>query len=120
MMNQFEVSACLADKLPEIKPSLKNSFDTLNVYKSIQCLVNFTKEKFIQHDIQAVKKCLSAAEYIYAKGNRLVKNAIENVFVYSLSSLLNLGNKEERQQVRSFMPLHLYTAYVQQVLKPGL
>lgn len=120
MMNQFEVIACLADKLPGIKPALKNSFDTLNVLKSIQCLVIYTKEKLIQHDMVAVKKCLAVAEYIYSRGNTQVKNAVENIFVYSVPTLLNIGSEEERKQLQSYMPLHLYTAYVQQVLKPAI
>lgn len=119
MMNQFEVSACLADKLPEMKTTLKNTYATLNVFKAIQCLVNYTKQKLVQHDIPAVKNCLYVAEYIYSKGNKLVKNAIENVFIYSFSSLLNMGTSDEKKQLQSCMPLHLYTAYVHQVLKPG-
>lgn len=119
-MNQFEVSACLVDRLPEIKTAIKNTYPTLNVFKSIQCLVNYTKQKLVQHDIPAVKNCLNVAEYIYSRGNKPVKNAIENVFIYSFSSLLNMGSSDERRQLQSIMPLHLYTAYVQQVLKPRL
>ena len=73
-----------------------------------------------QHDIQKVKKCFTIAEDIYAKGNAMVRDAIENVFVYSFSSLLNLCSKDEKKQVHGLMPLYLHTAYVQQVLKPGI
>ncbi len=119
MISQFEVSAYLANNLPEIKTELRNTYPTLNIFKSIQCLVNHTRGKLIQHDIQAVKNCLAVAEYIYARGNKLVKNAMENVFVYSFSSLLNASSHEEKRQIQTIMPLHLYSAYVHQLRKTG-
>ena len=120
MINQYEVPAYLVDGLPEIEKELKAFSPTINIFKSIQCLANYTKVKVLQHDLKAVKKCFAIADEIYVKGNTLVKDAIENVFVYSFSGLMNLCNSDEKKQLQSIIPMDLYTTYVQQVLKPGV
>lgn len=120
MINQYEVAAYLVDELPEIKEDLKSISPTLNIFKSVQCLSNYTRSKVMQHDLRVVKKCFAIAENIYSRGNDLVRDAIENVFVYSFSSLLNLGSKDEKRELQALMPLYLHTAYVQQVLKSGI
>ena len=120
MINQYEVPAYLVDELPEIEQELKIFSPTLNIFKTVQCLANYTKSKIIQHDLGAVKKCFAIAENVYVKGNELVKGAIENVFVFSFSSLLNMGSNEEKKELQSLIPLCLHTAYIQQVLKPGV
>lgn len=120
MINQYEVPAYLVDKLPEIKEELESILPSLNIIKSIQCLVKFTRKKVIQHDLRVVKKCFSIAENFHSNGNRIVKDTIENVFIYSFSSVLNLCSNEEKRKIQGLMPLSLYTAYVQQIIKSGI
>ncbi len=59
MINQYEVPACLVDELPEIKEELKSISPSLNIFKSMQCLTNYTIRKEKEHDLQVVKKCLA-------------------------------------------------------------
>jgi hypothetical protein len=120
MINQYEVPAYLMDELPEIKEQLESVSPTLNIIKSIQCLVKLTRKKVIQHDLRVVKRCFLIAENFYCNGNRIVKDTIENVFIYSFLSVLNLCSNEEKRRIQGLMPLSLYTAYVQQILKSGI
>lgn len=120
MINQYEVPAYLEDELPEIKEELRKIHPTLSIFKTIQCLADYTRRKVSQHDLKTVKKCFAIADNIYSKGNRIVKNAIENVFVYSFSSLMSVCSKDVKRQLQSIMPLYLHTAYVQQILKSGM
>lgn len=120
MINQYEVPAYLVDELPEIKQELESISPSYNIIKSIHCLVKFTRKKVIQHNFRVVKKCFLIAENFHCNGNRIVKDTIENVFIYSFSSILNLCNNEEKIKLQSLMPLSLYTAYVQQILKSGI
>lgn len=120
MLNQYEVPAYLAEKIPGMEQELKTVSPTLNIFKTIQCLASYTRKKVTQHDFTAVKKCFAIAEDVYMEGNTQVKNAIENIFVFSFSSILNLGSNEEKRQLQALMPLHLHTAYIKQVLKPGI
>ena len=120
MITQYEVPFCLIEELPEIETDLKRSYSTLNVFKSVQCLANFTRNKVVAHDFKVVKKCFSTIDNIYNKGDKAVKDAIENVFVFSLSFIMLGCNREERKQLHSMIPITLYTSYVNQVLKSGI
>jgi hypothetical protein len=120
MINQYEVPAYLVDELPGIEKELKVFSPTLNIFKTVQCLANYTKSKIIQHDLGTVKKYFAIAEEVYVKGNELVKGAIENVFVFSFSSLLNMGSREEKKELQAIIPVCLHTIYVQQVLRSGM
>ncbi|MEO5889490.1 MAG: hypothetical protein ABIQ31_04515 [Ferruginibacter sp.] len=120
MINQYEVAAYLADELPEINGNLKKITPALNVFKSIQCLSDYTRNKVMQHDLRVVKKCFEIADNIYFRGNGLVRDAIENVFVYSFSSLFNLTDRKEKKELQALVPMCLYTAYVHQVFKSGI
>ena len=120
MINQYEVPAYLVDEFPELKEELKSISPTLNIFKSIQCFSDYTKRKVLQHDLQVVKRCFAIAEKIYSNGNTIVRDAIENLFVYSFSSLLNLGGKDEKRELQGLMPLCLHAAYVQQILRSGI
>ncbi len=120
MINQFEVPAYLAIELPEITEELKNVSTSLNIIKTMQCLAKYTRRKVIQHDLKIVKKCFMIAENFYSGGNRAVKDAIENIYIYSFSSLLSLCSREEKRKIQALMPLSLHSAYIQQILKSGI
>ena len=121
MMNQYEVPSYLQDALPEMKEVLVKegvSSNLFDPYKSVQCLTDFTLKVAHQHNIKMLKRCFIAAERLYIKGNEMIKNAINNVFIYSFSELLaDCTSRQERIKIQSVMPSYLYSAYVQQVLK---
>ena len=120
-MNQYEVPAYLEDKIPEMKELLVKKDVSSNIfdpYKSVECLTDFTLKNANDHNIKMLKRCLKAGEKIYMKGNKMIKDAVENVFVYSFSSLFaGCHTKQERIKIESLMPGLLYSAYVQQILK---
>ena len=121
MMNQYEVPSYLQDALPEMKEVLVKegvSSNLFDPYKSVQCLTDFTLKVAHQHNIKMLKRCFMAAERLYIKGNEMIKNAINNVFIYSFSELLaDCTSRQERIKIQSVMPSYLYSAYVQLVLK---
>lgn len=100
MINQYEVPAYLIDELPEIKEEFKGISPTLNIFKSIQCFANYTMLKVKEHNLHIVKKCFATAETIYSKGNTIVKTAMENVYVYSFSKLMNMCTNDEKKNYK--------------------
>ena len=54
---------------------------------------------------------------LYEKGDSLVRNAVENIFIYSFSTLMCNCNIVEWRMVQSFMPSDLYAIFIEQVLK---
>lgn len=119
-MNQYEIPAMLEDELPAIAPSLKENAVTGNVTQAIKVLAHYTRSLLSLHDLPAVVKCLQVADKIYEKGNQVVRNAVENVFVYSFSGLQCACNKVEWKVIQARMPLSLYSAYVRQIYKSGI
>lgn len=120
MMNQYEVPALLADELPAIGADLKQVKPLGNVHSSIRILTEYTGQMVSVHQLEVVKHCMRVAEQLYVKGNNLIRNAIENVFVYAISSMRSCCSKPEWQRIQSQMPVTLHSLYVQQVLKSGI
>ncbi|RFM27429.1 hypothetical protein DXN05_15530 [Deminuibacter soli] len=119
-MNQYEVPALLADELPAIGAELKMVKSFGNVLGSVRIFTEYTNKMVAIHQLEMVKHCMCLAEQLYVKGNNLTRNAIENVFVYAISSMRCCCSKGEWQHIQSQMPVTLHSLYVQQVLKSGL
>ncbi len=117
MLNQYKVPAYLIEELPEIIKEFKFMYPSISIYKSIQCLHNFTSRRVMQNDLQKVKRCFAVAENIYCNGDNNVRSAIEKVFVHSFPVLIDIWNQEEKIELQALMPLHLHNAYIEQVLK---
>jgi len=117
MLSQYDVPALIAGKLPQIKPELSKKGSETTIYQSVQALTDYTKRMAIEHNFKMVEKCMSLVGNIYDKGNAIVKNAIENVFIYSFSSIMSVCNIIEWRIVQSYMPSGLYSLYVQQILR---
>ena len=113
MINQYEVAACLQDELPEVSSETVAGW---NILTNIQCLADYVRRKGRLMDLKEVRKCMLFAEKMYGKGNRYVKDVIENVFVYSFSTLL-LYERRRRMQLQADLAVSLYSVYVQQVVR---
>jgi len=116
MLSQHEVPALIAGKLPQIKSDLSDNAKH-SPYHSIQVLTDYTKRMALEHNFKMLQNCMALVQTIYEKGNLLVKNAVENVFIFSFSTMLSRCNTVEWKIVQSYMPKELYALYVQQVLK---
>lgn len=103
--------------MPQIQKNLRTAGKGANIYQSLGALTDYTKRMAIEHNFKMVEKCMALVENIYDKGNTLVRNAVENVFIFSFSSIMSICNIVEWRIVQSYMPSCLYTLYVQQVLK---
>jgi hypothetical protein len=118
MINQLEISMYLEDAVPEISEDLK-CCQRNNAYKLMHTLINFTSKNIEVHNYEVVKRCLKTADKLYSKGNTIVKNAVENVFVFAFSRLF-FQHKNDTKLLLGLIPGSLYTLYMHQVLKPGI
>src|SRR4249919_1695130 len=114
MINQYEVPSIIADELPELKPELKYLPTLGNIFKAMQILADYTNKMVVLGKFKNVKKCMAVADKIYERGNMVIKNAVENVFIFSFSSVMDNSNRDERKSLQALMPLSLHTLYVQQ------
>jgi hypothetical protein len=115
MINQFEVPMYLKEALPEIAQDLKIEADN-NAYKQMDMLTAFTRKNIQAHDYKVVKRCFKIADKLYNKGNAVVKNAVQNVFVYSFTNIFQTCSPE-KPTVLALLPMSLYTIYITQIHK---
>lgn len=119
-MNQYEVSAEIAEQIPEIQKEITRAPVFGSIYMSIKILTTYTGKMLQDHQLRQVERCMKLADKIYHKGNKLVKTAVENVFIFSFSNLQGSCTKREWQEIQTKMPVMLFSLYIQQIMKPGI
>lgn len=86
------------------------------IYKQMHRFADITKTFIIKGNIQRAKRCLETAETIFNKGNAEVKNAISNVYVFSVSSFMEIHHCN----IRNLFPRALQNEYNKQVNTSGI
>jgi hypothetical protein len=118
-MNQYEIPALIADEFPETNKDICYLSAIGNVYQTMSVFSQFMRKKVIAHQFSKVFKCLKLADYIYVHGDQVVRNAVENTFVYSFSQVSQSCDKKEWEIVKKHIPARLYTIYIKQVIGYG-
>ena len=116
MINQFEMPMYIEDAVPEIK--VYDNHTRVNPYNAMSALLQFTSNNIKAHNYNAVKRSFNVADKLYCKGDNVVKNAVQNVFIFSFSSIFQ-NNPDEKKQLMSLLPGTLYAAYLSQVCHGG-
>ena len=117
MINQIEIPIYLEQAIPEISAELPDG-KKRNASETMNALIEFMCKNIKAHNFGVVKRCLRLVDKLYTKGNRAVRNAIENVFVFSFTRLF-LIYPDEKQQLMAIIPMTLYTLYIEQVCHRG-
>lgn len=107
MITQQEVKkvlSCLNDNWES------ESDDTLGFYNIIHRFTEFTKNLIKRGNIPMVQQCFIKAELLINDGNQTVKNSIENIYVYSISTLLDMPDNIYKQ-VKDILPDTLNEKY---------
>jgi hypothetical protein len=118
MIDQQDLTAYLQKNIPGFRGIDKNEKQG-DVYAMVKQLLKHTTVQVAKHNIEAAKHCLSVAEQLYNKGNGVVKNAIENVFVFSFSHAF-FSDEHKRREIIDIVPSSLYNLYKKQVINSHL
>jgi hypothetical protein len=118
VINQEEIAVYIEQEIPELRGIIEKS-NCRNAYDVVKQLFTYTADQVVKHNIAAAKKCLSLAEQLHKKGNSVVKNAIENVYVYSFSSAF-FHDEQKRKEMMQLVPVSLYQLYKKQVVNSHL
>ena len=119
IMNQNEMSAIIDEAFPQLKEEIGKKGFLHNAYKLIGFLTDFTREKLSLHDLNTTIRSFRLVDKIYTKGDLVVKNAIENIFVFSFSHLQGNCTTGEWRKLQAEIPLSLHTLYIKQVCQFG-
>ena len=114
-ISENEVLSLLSNELPEMQVEIKKISNKVSIYNVISCFADFTRQLANVGDLKEVKHCFNVAEKIWTSGNNTVKNAIENSYLFSLSSLLDLNCK-----IKDMLNAPLKREYNRQVFGSGI
>lgn len=81
------------------------------VYRQAERFADITTKFIISGNIGRAKKCLALAERLFATGSNETKAAISNVYVYSVSTFMELRHCS----ISNLFPQALRTEYLKQI-----
>jgi hypothetical protein len=93
---------------------MKNQVTT--IYKQAERFAEITKTAIISGNITRAKKCMAIAERLLVTGSYETKNAISNVYVFSVSSFMELRNCS----ISNLFPQSLKAEYIKQINTSGV
>lgn len=114
-INDHDVLELLGNEFPQLNDAFERTAAISNVYNSVQCFAQFTKQLVKQGNLKEVKHCFLVAEKILKTGNACVKNAVQNCYLFSLSTALDLD-----ASVRALLTGPLKKEYLRQVRASGI
>jgi hypothetical protein len=91
MIRECEVKYRISNELPALAIELSYIRDENDIYKAIECLTTHTSSLIREDRVNEVEQCFEMAYELLHEGNRLVQLAIENIFIFSVSHLLEVS-----------------------------
>ena len=125
MITRYEASQMIDSELKHKISRLNSNRISLNVdlsfdfYRSIHDLTEITQNAANDHDFILLKHCFALAEKLYNNGERLVKDVLENTFIYAFSRIIP-ANKTEQCIFRAIVPKSFYSIYLKQMVSSNL
>ncbi|MCZ2249525.1 MAG: hypothetical protein LC111_12280 [Bacteroidia bacterium] len=102
----FEIGIGINNTISKMKTKKQTS-----IYKQAQRFADVTKQYIATGNISRAKHCLAVAAKLMENGNTEMKNAICNVYVFSVSGFLEIHHCA----IRNLFPEKLLTEYHKQV-----
>lgn len=93
---------------------MKNKVTT--IYKQAERFAEITNKAIISGNISRAKRFLNIAENLFETGNNETKNVISNVYVFSVSSFMEL----RRCSISNLFPQSLRAEYIKQINTSGV
>jgi len=104
--------------IPELRSELHKPECEKSVYKQLDVLSHYVADKAAHEELKDVKQAFYLVDNLYENGSSPIRSAIENVFVYSFTTLLMKAG-HNRQRLMALIPITLFTLYMNQVMHPG-
>lgn len=98
MIPDESISKLIEQQVPAFKPGLNNS-----VSKVMHAFMEYTSSLVRKGQLHEAGKCFRIAGVLYRNGSNLLRNSIENVYIYGVSPLIDA----HRQTLTALLPLPL-------------
>ena len=93
MINEEDLYPLLGNRLPGLQAEINNMGDSACPYKLAAFFAVYTKRLIAARNYREVKKCFSEAEELFRNGCPTIKDAMENVYIFSVSNTIGRGHK---------------------------
>lgn len=106
----------------DVKEILQHSVPDMHIEQSDECAVCKVVDKFANYTIELIKKgnipvirdCFDVAGQLFQTGSKEVQNAMENVYLFSVTTFIDMTNAVSKQ-VKELLPPTLLNEYNRQV-----
>jgi hypothetical protein len=119
LIKEKDVIDWLGNEFPVINFDLERTSNPSNIYNVMRCFADLTKQLVKKGNFKEVKHCFIVAEKILQKGNGTVKNAVENCYLFSLSTIIDIANPASIK-VKKLLTRSLKKEYNRQIFASGL
>lgn len=119
-MNHTDAVREIIKLIPESQEEFKDSYKTKTPFMVISVFTKQIKKLIKDHDQKILMKSITKMNLLYSKGDQALKNAIENIFVYSLDSLTFCCEPSYKDLIFAKMSPTLQNNYLRQVYKSGI
>ncbi|HWY11103.1 MAG TPA: hypothetical protein VN026_07255 [Bacteroidia bacterium] len=109
----------LENEFPMMQLQLEKVENSCSIYKTMECFADVTKELIHSGNFKEVKHCFNIAEKMLRMGNCHVKNAIENVYLFSISRIISMANPVS-YTVKNLLTESLKKEYNRQICASGI
>ena len=117
-MNYLQAAQEIKEVITDIQNELKEN-RTQNSYSVIQTFTDRIKSMIRQNDRNILFKSLKKMDEIYKNGDIMLKNAVENIFIYSLDNYTAFCSEEYRKVIFSHISQDLQKIYSRQIYSHG-
>ena len=118
-LNEHDVLELLGNEFPVLNSTFEKTAGIASVYKSIQCFAQFTRQLAHEGNLKEVKHCFRVAEKLLKSGNTCVRSAVQNCYLCSLSTILDLTGPLS-EKLRSLLGGSLKKEYQRQIYSSGI
>ncbi|MDQ6482545.1 GNAT family N-acetyltransferase [Dyadobacter sp. LHD-138] len=116
MITQYEGISLIESEFPQLARLYKRSALGNDIHKSIQRLLDFSKEAVTDYNLDLSRKCFSLARRLLTQGDTLVRTAVEKSFIYSFLPFVQKDDAEKKR-LKFFIPEDFYQIFLHQVEK---
>jgi hypothetical protein len=103
MNADFSAVQLIQNEFPALVYHQQTGSGVRDVFKMVQNLANYTREQLKERNENEIEHCFKVAHEILVNGSNIAKLAIENVFVYSVSRLLEVSLQVSAMERRLFL-----------------
>ncbi|MCD0457468.1 hypothetical protein LPB85_18675 [Chryseobacterium sp. LC2016-27] len=119
-MNHTDAVREIIKLIPESQEEFKDPYKTKTPFMVISVFTKQIKKLIKDHDQKILMRSITKMNLLYSKGDQALKNAIENIFVYSLDSLTFCCEPSYKDLIFAKMSPTLQNNYLRQVYRSGI